>query len=124
MDWLTPGTGMGGAALVAFVLQALWQAREKKRDDAENKVTQTIESERVELKALLKETRDSQSRMELEFRDMVNKVNQTVGTIAQIDQRVNGISNDYGQRIKDLELWRARIEAQQSTSFKRRGNKP
>lgn len=97
-------TGLvGGGAGVLVLAKYVWESVKGRKDQLEQKVETTAETK---LDALVA----GQGRMELELRDMRNALSNQNGEMTGIRDRVNGISADYGPRIKDLELWRAAID--------------
>ncbi len=97
-------TGLvGGGAGVLVLAKYVWESVKGRKDQLEQKVETTAETK---LDALVA----GQGRMELELRDMRNALSNQNGEMTGIRDRVNGISADYGPRIKDLELWRASID--------------
>ena len=97
-------TGLvGGGAGVLVLAKYIWESVKGRKDQLEQKVETTAETK---LDALVA----GQGRMELELRDMRNALSNQNGEMTGIRDRVNGISSDYGPRIKDLELWRASID--------------
>lgn len=97
-------TGMvGGGAGVLVLAKYVWESVKGRKDQLEAKVESTAETK---LDALVA----GQGRMELELRDMRNALSNQNGEMTGIRDRVNGISADYGPRLKELELWRASTE--------------
>lgn len=94
---------LGGGALVTVVARYIWETVKGRKDQLEQKVETTTEAKLDSLVA-------GQGRMELELRDMRNALSNQTGEMTGIRDRVNGISADYGPRIKELELWRASTE--------------
>jgi hypothetical protein len=94
---------LGGGALATVVARYIWETVKGRKDHLEQKVETTTEAK---LDALVA----GQGRMELELRDMRNALSNQNGEMTGIRDRVNGISADYGPRIKELELWRASSE--------------
>lgn len=94
---------VGGGAGVLVLAKYVWETVKGRKDQLEQKVETTTEAK---LDALVA----GQGRMELELRDMRNALSNQNGEMTGIRDRVNGISADYGPRIKELELWRASTE--------------
>lgn len=94
---------IGGAAGVGVLARYIWDSVKGRKDQLEAKVETTTEAK---LDALVA----GQGRMELELRDMRNALSNQNGEMTGLRERVNGISTDYGPRIKELELWRASTE--------------
>lgn len=94
---------VGGGAGVLVLVKYVWETVKGRKDQLEQKVETTTEAK---LDALVA----GQGRMELELRDMRNALSNQNGEMTGIRDRVNGISADYGPRIKELELWRAASE--------------
>ena len=103
-DFGDVGGIVGGSAGLAVLAKYLWeqvtQRKAKLEADAESRAE-------VKLDKLV----DGLARLELELRDLRNSIATQAGTVEQIDRRVQGLSGDYGPRLKELELWRAQVQA-------------
>jgi hypothetical protein len=107
VDIVTPGNVGGSLALLGFFVKLWWDDREKKKAALEAKLEAGVETEARAVEVKLDKIVDGQARMELELRDMRNALATQAGTVDQVDRRVQGLSSDYGPRIKALELWQA-----------------
>lgn len=103
------GTISLGAVGIA-IAKKWWDERERKRDEAAAKLEALEEAAEKRVESKLDTVIAGQTRIEQDMRDLHNKLATQAGTVEQIDRRVGGLSADYGPRIKELELWRARTE--------------
>lgn len=111
-----------GIKAIEIAVSALWKARETRRDKAEAEL-ERLGAERFDrlerqlaeglhrLESSVGQTQESQRRTEGEVRDIRASVQQAIATVAAVDSRVSGVSNDHGPRIKACELWIERANA-------------
>lgn len=111
MDFVSLATGAGGTGVVAVIVGVLWTARERKRDEAEAKVEQMNAEALRRIESAVEATRESQRRTETELHTVRTIAQSAVALSESFDKRLNGMSADYGARIKELELKQAAQEA-------------
>lgn len=74
-----------------------------------SKADKSAEKEAAQVESKLDQLVDGQRRMELDLRGITEKMASQAGIVEAVDRRVQGLSSDYGQRIKALELDFARL---------------
>lgn len=104
---------VGGGAGVVVLAKYLWDSVRQRKEHLES---QRESSAELKLDKLV----EGQGRLELELRDMRNALHNQNGEMGGLRDRVNGMSADYSARLKDLELWRAGLDANKGVEPKGR----
>lgn len=112
-ELFTLGNAPSYAAILAVIVKTWWDDREKRRAATEHKLTSVEEKTESSTSSKLDALVDSNRRIEVDLRDIRKDIAAAGGEIAGLRDRVNGISGDYGPRIKELELYRASVEGKQ-----------
>ena len=90
------GGMLGGSAGAVVLFKYLWDAMRGRRE----KLEERVESDRdTKLDAVL----DKLSAVELDMRSLVEKLSTQTGAVAEVKARVEGISNNHGSRIGEME---------------------
>ena len=94
---------VGGTAGVGVLAKYVWDSVKGRRDALESKAESSLEEKIDQLLADVAEIK-TENRLTAE-RQLV-----TSAVVAEVKERIDGISANHGQRINELELWRAGTE--------------
>ncbi len=98
-------------AVGGYALKMWWDDREKKRVTLEVEAATTEKKTQSRTEVLLEKVSESLVRVEGDLRDLRNVTTNQAGAVATATARIDGISKNHGDRITELELWRAGVEA-------------
>lgn len=105
------GGGTAGLAGLSWALKQVWEAVKGRNAKLEAQAETASDSKFASLDGKVDQMLAGQQRVELELRDLRNGQANQAGEVSGIRERINGISSDHGPRLKELELWRAAIDA-------------
>ena len=98
-------------AVGGFAVKLWWDDREKKRAALEVEAATTEKKTQSRSEVLIEKVSDALVRIEGDLRDLRNVTSNQAGAVAAVKERIDHVSANHGERITELELWRAGVEA-------------